>query len=162
MKLIPPSWRRKAADAAAAVFGRGRIRHLRLGERGEAVAVRLLRELGHDVLVRRFRGPHGEIDIVTRDGPCLCFVEVKTRHRVGRARPAAAVGRAKQRNLVRTAALYRREVGHPPLRYRFDVVEVVLAGGRLREARHYPGAFTEETPRARRGGTLPFPDAGEV
>jgi putative endonuclease len=159
MKLIPKSWFRKAAESATvASFGRRRAAHLRLGERGERVALRLLRALGHDVLATRFRGPQGEVDIVTRDGACLCFVEVKTRHRVGRARPGAAVGREKQRRLIRTARLYLREIGHPPLRYRYDVVEVVLSRWRLHEARHVPEAFTEETARRR---DLPFPAAPE-
>ncbi|MBT4819215.1 MAG: YraN family protein, partial [Lentisphaerae bacterium] len=66
---------------------------MRLGRRGERIAARLLREVGYDVLARNFRAEAGEIDIVARDGETLCFVEVKTRRRIGKARPAAAVGK---------------------------------------------------------------------
>ena len=51
-----------------APFAVRRSAHLRLGRRGERLAQRLLRELGLDLLVRNYRGPNGEIDLVARDG----------------------------------------------------------------------------------------------
>ena len=137
-----------------APFGDRRKAHLRLGRRGERLAVRLLREVGYDVLVRNFRSAAGEVDIVARDGETLCFVEVKTRRRIGRARPGAAVGRAKQKHIIRVAHRYLREIGRPHIRYRFDIVEIVLDGLRVRDARIWPGAFTEEP----RGDARLFPD----
>src|ERR1041384_2432502 len=50
-----------------------------LGERGENVAARHLRNLGYKIVVRNFRCSLGEIDIVARDGKTLVFAEVKTR-----------------------------------------------------------------------------------
>ena len=50
-----------------------------LGRAGEAVAEDFLRRRGHIVLARRFRTRRGEIDLVTRSGEHLYFVEVKTR-----------------------------------------------------------------------------------
>lgn len=50
-----------------------------LGRAGEAVAEDFLRRRGHIVLERRFRNRHGEIDLITRSGEHLYFVEVKTR-----------------------------------------------------------------------------------
>ena len=50
-----------------------------MGQRGENVAARYLRNLGYKIIVRNFRCELGEIDIVAKDGKTLVFVEVKTR-----------------------------------------------------------------------------------
>lgn len=169
MKLILPIWIRKrrtppdgGAPAPAAPrpgFAARRRAHLRLGRRGERLARCLLQVLGLDVLDRNYRGKHGEIDVVARDGDVLCFVEVKTRHRAWAARPAAAVHRAKQRRLVRTAHQYLRELGHPALRYRFDIVEVLLNRWQARDIRYYRNAFTEDDVRRPAGDRFPDPPA---
>jgi len=124
-------------------FGKRRAAHLRLGERGERLAARLLRELGLDVLARNYRTGRGEVDIVARDGTTLCFVEVKTRHHWVHSRPADAVGIAKRQRIVRAARQYLRELGFPPLLYRFDIVEVVLVGPRVTDIRYWRNAFQE-------------------
>ena len=125
-------------------FRTRRAAHLRLGRRGEKIAVRLLREQGTEVLLRNYRCTQGEIDIVARDGEVLCFVEVKTRHRSAHSRPADAVGSAKKLRISRAAHRYLREIGWPAVRYRFDIVEVVLAGRSVTDVRHWRGAFTED------------------
>ena len=131
-------------------FAKRRAVHLRLGQRGERLAVRLLRELGLDILARNYRGPHGEIDIVARDQGMLCFVEVKTRRRAWLSRPADAVRGAKRRNLIHTAHRYLRELTNPELPYRYDIVEALLDRWRLRELRYWRGAFTEPAEHPRR------------
>lgn len=50
-----------------------------LGRAGEQIAESFLRRRGHSVLARRFRTRRGEVDLVTRSGDHLYFVEVKTR-----------------------------------------------------------------------------------
>ncbi len=50
-----------------------------LGRAGEGIADVFLRRRGHTVLERRFRTRRGEVDLVTRSGEHLYFVEVKTR-----------------------------------------------------------------------------------
>src|SRR5881396_2784363 len=50
-----------------------------LGERGENLAARELRNKGYRIIARNFKCVMGEIDIVARDGKTLVFVEVKTR-----------------------------------------------------------------------------------
>jgi len=50
-----------------------------LGRAGEGIAEEFLRRRGHCVLARRFRTRRGEVDLVTRSGQHLYFVEVKTR-----------------------------------------------------------------------------------
>ena len=50
-----------------------------LGQRGENLAARHLRNQGYKILIRNFRCDVGEVDIIVRDGRSLVFVEVKTR-----------------------------------------------------------------------------------
>ncbi len=142
----PPAKESREADANRPRGGleRSRRAHLRLGKRGERLALRLLQELGMEVLCRNYRCPYGEIDIVAREERMLCFVEVKTRRRLFRARPAAAVGQAKRKRIVRSAKHYLRELGRPPLPYRYDIVELIVNRGRILDARLWRNAFTEE------------------
>ena len=134
-------------------FAIRRAAHLRLGRRGESLAARLLSELGLEILARNYSCAAGEIDIVARDGERLCFVEVKTRRRAISSRPADAVGREKRRRVIRAAHRYLREIGWPDIVYRFDIVEILLAGRQVTDARHWRGAFSEE--RNRPGLSLP-------
>jgi putative endonuclease len=136
-------------------FGKRRAAHLRLGERGERLAVGLLRELGLDVLTCNYRTDRGEIDIVAREGTTLCFVEVKTRHHRVNSRPADAVGASKRQRIVRAARQYLREIGFPPLLYRYDIVEVILVGARVTDIRYWRNAFQEE----RQDAASRFPSA---
>lgn len=120
-----------------------RRRHLRLGRRGENAAVRLLLNLGYDILCRNCRWRNSEIDIVARDGLTLCFVEVKTRRRKNQEElwPAEAIDRAKRRTLNRAARKYWRDLGRPRIACRFDVIEVIVRRGRIDTIRHLPAAF---------------------
>jgi putative endonuclease len=100
-----------------------------LGERGEKWAARHLRRHGYKILVRRFRSRAGEIDIVCRDGEWLVFVEVKTRVSEELGAPSEAVDVKKQRHMCKVALDYLRLLGYPEIKFRFDIVEVVLPKG---------------------------------
>jgi putative endonuclease len=120
--------------------------HLRRGERGERAAEAHLRALGLKFLARNFRSDRGEIDLVFRDGDCLAFVEVKARTAGGWTRPAAAVNAGKRRRLSQTALDYLRAIKNPPVKIRFDIVEVLLRDGVVTEIRHLPNTFPMARP----------------
>ena len=115
--------------------------HLRRGRLGERAAKRQLKQGGLKFLYANFASEHGEIDLIFREGKTLVFVEVKTRSSESWTRPAAAVNADKQRKLIATARDYLRLLRHPNVPYRFDIVEVLLADGRVDEVRHQPNAF---------------------
>ena len=121
-------------------------RHLRHGRLGERAAKKHLRRLGLKFLVANFRSERGEIDLVFRDRDCLVFVEVKTRSSEDWTRPAAAVDARKRRLLSQTALDYLRLLKNPEVKFRFDIVEVLLANGAVREVRHLPNSFTLSKP----------------
>ena len=120
--------------------------HLRRGELGERAAKKHLQRLGLKFLAARFRSGHGEIDLVFRDADCLVFVEVKTRSSEAWTRPAAAVDARKRRLLSQTALDYLQRLKNPPVKGRFDIVEVLLRDGAVQEVRHVPNAFPLEKP----------------
>lgn len=120
--------------------------HLRRGKAGEAAAKRHLQRKGLKFLTANFASDRGEIDLVFRDDNCLVFVEVKTRTAGGWTRPAAAVNARKRRLLTQTALDYLRLLKHPQVKIRFDIVEVLLSDGEVREVRHLPNTFPMEKP----------------
>jgi len=120
--------------------------HLRHGELGERAAKRHLKRNGLKFLVANFRSQRGEIDLVCRDKDCLVFVEVKTRSSEEWLRPAAAVNAERRRRLSRAALDYLRLLKNPPVKIRFDIVEVLLLDGAVREVRHLPNTFAMERP----------------
>ncbi len=120
--------------------------HLRYGELGERAAKRHLRRQGLKFLTANFRSPRGEIDLICRDRDCLVFVEVKTRSTEEWMRPAAAVNRERRWRLTRAALDYLRLLRNPPVKTRFDIVEVLLEQGMIREIRHLPNTFAMEKP----------------
>lgn len=126
--------------------GKSAPEHLRRGQLGEDAASAHLKRLGLKFLTANFQGRRGEIDLIFRDRDCLVFVEVKTRSNEEWGRPAAAVDRDKRRRLTKTALDYLRRLRHPPLKLRFDVVEVLLRAGEVHEVRHLPNAFPMSAP----------------
>ena len=124
----------------------GQPEHLRLGKLGEDAAKRHLRRTGLKFLTANFRSLRGEIDLVFRDADCLVFVEVKTRSSEEWVRPAAAVNARKRRLLSLTALDYLRLLKDPPVKIRFDIVEVLLRDGDVFEVRHLPNTFSMTKP----------------
>lgn len=111
-----------------------------LGDRGENMAAKFLRNLGYKIIVRNFRCEVGEIDIVARDGKVLVFVEVKTRAD-DEPTPEDQVNSAKQHQLTKAAKTYLTRYGIPQPPARFDVVAIVWPEGREPQIRHTPHAF---------------------
>ena len=130
------SWRGKEPLALAQ-------RHGALGERA---AKKHLQKAGLKFLAANFRSRRGELDLIFRDADCLVFVEVKTRSSEEWTRPAAFVNADKRRHLSHCALDYLRLLKNPPIKIRFDVVEVLLEDGVVAEVRHLPNTFTLSAP----------------
>ena len=121
--------------------GKRNPEYLRRGRLGEAAAKRHLKSAGLKFLVANFKTKDSEIDLVFRDDDCLVFVEVKTRTEGGWTRPAAAVDQRKRSLLSKVAREYVRQLRDPNVKFRFDIVEVLLVDGDVNEVRHIPNAF---------------------
>ncbi|MFL6373779.1 MAG: YraN family protein [Pyrinomonadaceae bacterium] len=107
-----------------------------LGETGERLAAEHLLANGYRMVVTNFKVPigrnskgvavTGEIDIIALDGASLCFVEVKTRRSDEFAAIESAVDLQKQRQITRTAKVYRRLFNVWDMPHRYDVVTVLM------------------------------------
>jgi putative endonuclease len=111
-----------------------------LGELGERIAERWLRERGWRVVQRRFRNGHRDIDLVVQREGLVAFVEVKARNGDRFGDPVAAVNWRKQMELGRSARVWISRHGRRDEAYRFDVVGVLVNGTSVR-VRHVEGAF---------------------
>ena len=130
----------------ASLGGKEKPEHLRRGELGELAARKHLQALGLKFLAANFRSTRGEIDLVFRDDDVLVFVEVKARSSEDWVRPAAAVNARKRRLLSQCALDYLRLLKNPPVKVRFDIVEVLLRDGAVSEVRHLPNTFSLSRP----------------
>ena len=137
MKPVKKLWQKLKALAAT-----DQPEHLRRGKLGERAAKAHLQAQGLKFLTANFRSTRGEIDLIFRDNDCLVFVEVKARSSETWTRPAAAVNARKQRLLSLAAMDYLRLLKDPRVKIRFDIVEVLLADGAVREIRHLTNSFT--------------------
>lgn len=107
----------------------------RLGQIGEELAAQYLRANGYRIVVANFKTPigrirgiqvSGEIDLIALDGNVLCFVEVKTRSSADFASPLAAVNLRKQRQIIRTARMYRKIFRVFTIQFRYDAISIIL------------------------------------
>ena len=126
--------------------GKPKAQHLRHGQLGERAAKKSLRRAGMKFLTANFRSARGEIDLVFRDRDCLVFVEVKTRSSEDWGRPASAVDAERRWRLTRAGLDYLRRLKNPRVKVRFDIVEVLLQDGSVREVRHLQDAFPMSRP----------------
>lgn len=95
-----------------------------LGALGEKRAAEFLKKRGHRILETNFRCREGELDIISRDGDCLVFVEVRTKSGADFGSPEESVTRAKREKLVSVALAYLQTHRNLPESWRFDVVAV--------------------------------------
>jgi putative endonuclease len=102
-------------------------RSQRYGEAGEALAARLLRKKGYQIVATNYRTPLGEIDIIARDGDTIVFVEVKARQSGRFGAPKWAVTPRKQRKISMVALYYLKSTGQGQAKARFDVVSICSA-----------------------------------
>lgn len=110
-----------------------------VGEHGEILATQFIERLGFQIVMTNFKVPvgrnskgvqvTGEIDIIALEGDTLCFIEVKTRVSEKFAGPLANVDLRKQRQIARTARIYKRMFGLSEMQHRFDAISVIIEKG---------------------------------
>lgn len=114
--------------------------HNRLGEEGEKIAVKFLKNKGYLIYHRNWRLGHLEIDIIAEDNNELVFIEVKTRSSVEYGMPEDAVDERKENALINAAHYYLQTLSLE-VEARFDVVSVVLNDERS-WVNHFVDAFS--------------------
>src|ERR1700751_2233424 len=124
------------AEAAAKLASPARVAAFRTGISAESRAAAYLMAKGYRILAKRFRTPHGEIDLVAKRRNLLAFVEVKARASLDEA--AYAVTPRQQARIINAAqAWLAAHPDHAELELRFDAI--LIAPRRL--PRHLLAAF---------------------
>ena len=99
---------------------------LELGKTGEQLAFKRVKKLGYKCIVKNYRCPLGEIDLIARHKDCLVFIEIKTRKGRDVSYAKEAVNHRKKRQISKAALYYMNENNCPDARSRFDVVAVCI------------------------------------
>lgn len=125
----------------------------KIGEIGEDFAARFLVRRGFRLVCSNFKVPigrnrrgvsvSGEIDLIALDEDLLCFIEVKTRSSDEFASPLSAVDLRKQRQITRTARIYRKIFNLQSVKFRYDVVSIVLNNNKSPNIELFKGFWTE-------------------
>jgi putative endonuclease len=125
-----------APDRLAKPASPARVAAFRTGLSAEARAAAYLTLKGYRILARRFRTPHGEIDLVARRRHLVAFIEVKARASLDEA--AYAVTPRQQARIIAAAqAWLMAHPEHADFELRFDAL--LIAPRRL--PRHLLAAF---------------------
>jgi len=111
------------------------------GALGERIAARWLESGGWQVLHRRFRVGHRDLDLVVRRANVVAFVEVKARRGLAFGDPTEAVHWRKRRELGRSARVWLDRYGRAGDDYRFDVLAVFIDEANRVRVRHVEDAF---------------------
>ena len=128
------------AESAQKVPSPKRVAAFRTGVSGESRAAAYLMAKGYRILAKRYRTPHGEIDIVARRRDLIAFVEVKARATIDDA--ALAVTPHQQQRIINAAQCWLAEhPEHAEFELRFDAM--LIAPRRL--PRHVLAAFDAST-----------------
>ena len=117
-----------------------RVAAFRTGVSAEARAAALLMAKGYRILMKRFRTPYGEIDVVAKRRNLIAFIEVKARGSLDDA-AYAVTPRRQQRIIDAAQAWLMAHPEHAEFELRFDVV--LIAPRRL--PRHLLAAFDAST-----------------
>ncbi len=113
--------------------------HIKLGKKGEKIAIDFLKAKGFLILASNFRFKKAEIDIIAKKGQCLFFVEVKTRNGRGLVHAENSINKTKQ-NLYFMAAQEYCQKESIECSIQFDVIVIELfAYGK--ELYYFPDSF---------------------
>jgi putative endonuclease len=106
---------------AAKIASPERVAAFRTGLSAETRAAAYLMAKGYRILAKRFRTPHGEIDLVARKRNLVAFVEVKARASLDEA-AYAVTPRQQQRIIAAAQAWLMTHPEHAEFELRFDAV----------------------------------------
>src|SRR5882757_5869010 len=123
-------------DEAAKLASPARVAAFRTGLSAESRAAVYLMAKGYRILAKRFRTPHGEIDIVARRRSMIVFIEVKARASLDEA-AYAVTPRQQQRIIDAAQGWLMAHPEHADFELRFDAM--LIAPRRL--PRHLLAAF---------------------
>jgi len=101
-------------------------KRIELGKFGEVLALKKIKLLGYKNIIRNYRCPLGEVDLIAKDGDTLVFIEIKTRKGKSIGYAKEAVNARKKRQLSKVALAYMKSNDCWGAKARFDVVAISI------------------------------------
>lgn len=93
------------------------------GDAAEEKALGFLQIQGLRLLMRNFRSPFGEIDLIMQDQEEIVFVEVRSRERSYFGTAIESIDKTKQQKIIKSATCYLQKRGwSDKANCRFDVI----------------------------------------
>jgi len=99
-----------------------------LGKKGEEIAVEYLKKEGYEIVETNYRHGRNEIDIISKMGDLLVFVEVKARSNLQYGFPESFVSKKQEKRITQTAEHYIFE-NNWEQNIRFDVISIETTKG---------------------------------
>jgi len=123
----------------------------KIGQLGEQLACRYLEARGYKILVKNFRIPGGEIDLITQKNFCLTFFEIKTRQNNRFGEMEEAISKFQRNALMRAAHTYLdRQKSFSSQRtvheVQFDMLAIeikIISSKKTAYLKHYKNIFLE-------------------
>ena len=112
-------------------------KHLKIGRRGEKVAVDFIKKKGYKIVAKNEEDKYGEIDIIALKSKKLVFIEVRSKTGKDYGLPEETIGYYKKKKLINNAKRYvnKNKVKIP---YQIDVIGIVFnKNGEVIRKKHY-------------------------
>jgi putative endonuclease len=108
-------------------------------DKGEKLAAVYLKKKGYKILASNFNGRGFEIDLVTKKGNLIAFVEVKRRKSSEFMSPLSSIDKKRKENIIKGAKFFLQSNDlFDRCDVRFDVITVI---GNEKNIEHYEDAF---------------------
>ena len=108
-------------------------------DKGEEIAASYLRKKGYKILASNYNGKGFEIDLITRKGELITFVEVKRRKSSDFMDPLLSIDRNRKEHMIKGAKVFLLENDlYDKYDVRFDILTII---GNKENIEHYEDAF---------------------
>ena len=108
-------------------------------DKGEEIAASYLRGKGYKILASNYNGKGFEIDLITRKGELITFVEVKRRKSSNFMDPLLSIDRNRKEHMIKGAKVFLLENDlYDKYDVRFDILTII---GNKENIEHYEDAF---------------------
>lgn len=115
--------------------------HNKIGEIGEKIAVKYLKQEGYYIIERNYRNKFGEIDIIASKNGCTIFIEVKSRSSENYIALVNTLYK-KQISHIRRAAIYyfaEKNIHIDSIRFDLIVLKIDPDAQKIDKLKHFKG-----------------------
>lgn len=114
-----------------------------LGQYGEDLACKQLKDQGYSIIDRNYCTYLGEIDIIAKKASRYIFVEVKSKTSLNYGRPEEMISYRKRRKLLNLALSYLQQKDLVDVDWQIDIISVAIGQSEFK-INHYKNVIQED------------------